>query len=76
MSEAARQPVQQRAQITRDKLLAAAIDHRVGGKALDVSMLTSWGDVEAIMRLWANHGSYNLCRLQNRPSCTPPPKPQ
>lgn len=58
------------------ELLAAAIDHRVGGKALDASMLTSWGDVEAIMRLWANHGSYNLCRLQNRPSCTPPPKPQ
>jgi hypothetical protein len=58
------------------QLLAAAIDHRVGGKALDASMLTSWGDVEAMMRLWANHGSYNLCRLQNRSTCVPPPSSQ
>lgn len=57
------------------ELLAAAIDHRVGGKALDASMLTSWGDVETMMRLWANHGSYNLCRLQNRPNCVPPKAP-
>ncbi len=56
-------------------LLAAGIDHRVGGQALDASMLKSWGDVEAMMRLWANHGSYNLCRLQKRTNCTPPPKP-
>ncbi len=58
------------------ELLAAGIDHRVGGKALDASMLTSWGDVETMMRLWANHGSYNLCRLQNRPDCVAPPNPQ
>ncbi len=57
------------------ELLAAGIDHRVGGKALDASMLTSWGDVEAMMRLWANHGSYNLCRLQNRATCVPPKPP-
>ena len=54
------------------ELLAAGIDHRVGGKVLDASMMTSWGDVEAIMRLWASHGAYNLCRLQNRKNCEPP----
>lgn len=57
-------------------LLAAGIDHSVGGKTLDASLLTSWGDVEAMMRLWANHGSYNLCRLQRRANCVSPPKPQ
>ncbi|NJN39816.1 MAG: DUF3313 domain-containing protein [Gammaproteobacteria bacterium] len=57
-------------------LLAAGIDHRVGGKALDASLLASWGDVETMMRLWANHGSYNLCRLQGRADCMSPPKPR
>jgi hypothetical protein len=54
-------------------LLAAGIDHRVGGKALDASIMTSWGDVENMMRLWANHGAYNLCRLQERTNCVAPP---
>ncbi len=57
------------------ELLAAGIDHRVGGKALDASIMTSWGDVENMMRLWATHGSYNLCRLQKRTNCVPPPEP-
>ena len=56
------------------ELLAAGIDHRVGGKRLDASMFTSWGDVEAMMRLWANHGAYELCRLQHRANCVLPPK--
>ena len=54
------------------ELLAAGIDHRVGGKTLDASTFQSWGDVEAMMRLWANHGAYNLCRLQERSNCVPP----
>ena len=54
------------------QLLGAGIDHRVGGKVLDAAMMTSWGDVETMMRLWANHGAYNLCRLQNRRNCVPP----
>jgi Protein of unknown function (DUF3313) len=58
------------------QLLAAGIDHRVGGKSLDASMMTSWGAVESMMRLWANHGSYNLCRLQRRTDCVLPPDPQ
>ena len=57
------------------QLLAAVIDHRVGGKNLDAAMMQTWGDVETIMRLWAMHGSYNLCRMQNRPNCVAPPKP-
>ena len=55
------------------QLLGAGIDHRVGGKVLDAAMMTSWGDVETMMRLWANHGAYNLCRLQNRTNCVTPP---
>jgi hypothetical protein len=57
------------------ELLAAGIDHRVGGKALDASIMTSWGDVENMMQLWANHGAYNLCRLQKRTNCVPPTEP-
>jgi hypothetical protein len=56
------------------ELLAAGVDHRVGGKVIDASTLTSWGDVEAMMRLWANHGSYNLCQLQKRTNCVAPPQ--
>ena len=55
------------------ELLAAGIDHRVGGKALDASIMTSWGDVENMMRLWANHGAHNLCRMQKRANCIAPP---
>ena len=56
------------------ELIAAGIDHRVGGKALDAATMTSWGDVEAMMRLWADHGSYKLCELQKRTDCVPPPQ--
>jgi hypothetical protein len=55
------------------ELLAAGIDHRVGGKTLDASTMQSWGDVEAMMRLWAGHGSYNLCRMEHRTDCVAPP---
>ena len=58
------------------QLLAAGIDHRVGGKTLDASTFQSWGDVEAMMRLWASHGVYNLCRLQGRTDCVAPASPQ
>jgi len=58
------------------QLLAAGIDHRVGGKTLDASTFQSWGDVEAMMRLWAEHGAYNLCRLQQRSNCVAPASPQ
>lgn len=54
------------------ELLAAGVDRRVGGKLLTPSHFTSWGTVEDMMRLWASHGSYNLCMLQKRSSCQEP----
>ena len=54
------------------ELLAAGVDHRVGGKFLQASHLTSWGEVEDMMKLWAVYGSYNLCKLQKRATCLEP----
>jgi len=54
------------------ELLAAGVDQRVGGKLLTPSHFTSWGTVEDMMRLWASHGSYNLCTLQKRTTCQKP----
>ncbi len=54
------------------ELLAAAIDHRVGGKTISASQFSSWGDVETMMRLWAGHGSYRLCELAARTDCVAP----
>ena len=53
-------------------LLAAGVDHRVGGKFLDASHFTSWGEVEDMMTLWAAWGSYRLCELQKRSTCVEP----
>lgn len=60
---------------TTGELIAAGIDHRVGGNVLNAAAFSSWGQVEEMMRLWASHGSYNLCRRQNRSDCIPPPPP-
>ena len=49
-----------------------AVDHRVGGKFLQASHLTSWGEVQDMMKLWAVWGSYNLCKLQERATCLEP----
>ncbi len=54
------------------ELLAAGVDHRVGGKFLQASHLTSWGEVQDMMKLWAEWGSYNLCKLQERATCLEP----
>jgi hypothetical protein len=54
------------------QLLEAGIDHRVGGKALTASEFSSWGDVERMMRLWADHGAYNLCTRLKRTTCVAP----
>jgi hypothetical protein len=54
------------------ELLEAGIDHRVGGKALTSSEFSSWGDVERMMRLWADHGAYNLCKRMERTTCVAP----
>ena len=54
------------------ELLGAGVAHRVGGKFLQASHFTSWGEVEDIMQYWAAHGSYNLCELQKRSTCKKP----
>ncbi len=54
------------------ELLAAGVDHRVGGKSLQVSHFTSRGDVQDMKKLWAVYGSYNLCKLQKRATCLEP----
>lgn len=54
------------------ELLAAGVDHRVGGKFLQASHFTSWGEVEDMMQLWAAYGSYNFCKLQERADCVKP----
>ena len=54
------------------ELLAAGVDHRVGGKFLQASHFTSWGEVQDMMQLWAVYGSYNLCKLQQRATCLEP----
>ena len=53
-------------------LLGAGVDHRVGGKLLQASHFTSWGEVQQIMQAWAGYGSYNLCELQKRSNCVKP----
>lgn len=53
-------------------LLAAGVDHRVGGKLLEASHFTSWGEVEDIMQLWAAWGAYRLCEWQKRSTCVEP----
>jgi len=54
------------------ELLGAGVDHRVGGKLLQASHFTSWGEVQEIMQKWAAYGSYNLCELQERSNCIKP----
>ena len=54
------------------ELLGAGVDHRVGGKFLQASHFTSWGEVQEIMQEWAAYGSYNLCELQKRSNCIKP----
>jgi hypothetical protein len=54
------------------ELRAAGVDHRVGGKFLQASHFTSWGEVQDMMQLWTVYGSYNLCKLRKRATCLEP----
>jgi len=54
------------------ELVGAGVAHRVGGKFLQASHFSSWGEVDDMMQLWAAHGSYNLCELQKRTDCVKP----
>lgn len=57
---------------TSGVLLGAGVAHRVGGKLLQASHFSSWGEVEDMMQLWASQGSFNLCELQKRTDCVNP----
>jgi hypothetical protein len=54
------------------RILAAGVDQRVGNRKLTRNALSSWGDVENIMKFWAQRATYNLCELQKRSDCVKP----
>jgi hypothetical protein len=54
------------------RILAAGVDQRVGNRKLTSNSLSSWGDVENIMKFWAQRATYNLCELQKRSDCVKP----
>jgi len=54
------------------RILGAGVDHRVGNRKLTSNSLSSWGDVENIMKFWAQRATYNLCELQKRSDCVKP----
>ncbi len=53
------------------KLLAAGVDRRVGGKRLRKGM-SSWDDVNQIMKYWSEQAAYRLCTLRQGRSCIKP----
>lgn len=53
------------------ELLAAAVDRRVGGKALSGSV-DSWSDVDAALQYWAQQLRYRLCTDRGAGGCVPP----
>lgn len=54
------------------RILAAGIDQRVGNRKITSKSLSSWGDVENIMKFWAQRATYNLCEQQKRSDCVKP----
>jgi Protein of unknown function (DUF3313) len=54
------------------ELLIAAVDHRVGGKALAGSPTDSWDDVREAYKFWAGQFAYRLCTERGGAGCTPP----
>jgi len=53
------------------KVLAAAIDSRVGGKSL-AKGFDKWADVIHIVDFWGELGKYRLCKLKALPHCQQP----
>jgi len=54
------------------KVLAAAVDRRVGGKNLSAEELDSWGDVNEILEYWAKQARFRLCEARDGEKCVPP----
>jgi hypothetical protein len=55
------------------QLLAAGIDRRVGGDAIEASV-DSWDDVNKIMELWSRFFRFRLCKLRGDSDCFHPEK--
>ena len=53
------------------RLLAAGVDRRVGGKALDKE-ISSWNDVTNAMEWWSEMLRYRLCQVRKDTNCVPP----
>lgn len=51
------------------RILGEGVDRRLGGKRLNAKSLERWGDVENIMKFWADRAVYNLCSAQERSDC-------
>lgn len=56
------------------KVVAAAIDRRVGGKTLSKGT-DSWADVKNSMDFWALQTEYRACIVIHKPNCGEMPKP-
>lgn len=54
------------------ELLAAAVDRRVGGKALGGDPVNSWDDVGRSFSYWAKQMRYRLCTNRGGADCVPP----
>ena len=54
------------------ELLAAAVDRRVGGKALAGSPLNSWDDARRAYQYWAEQFRYRLCVERGGADCVQP----
>jgi hypothetical protein len=53
------------------KVLAAAVDRRVGGKAISKGF-DKWDDVIHIVDFWGELGTFRLCKLRSLPNCRQP----
>ncbi len=53
------------------KVVAAAIDRRVGGKSLSKGT-DSWADVKNAMDFWALQAAYRFCAVTGKPNCVKP----
>lgn len=53
------------------KVLAAGVDRRVGGKALDKGF-DKWADVINIMDHWGELMKLRLCKMKGRANCQAP----
>jgi hypothetical protein len=55
-------------------VLVAAIDRRVGGKAIRKGV-DNWADVKNAMDFWALQADYRACLVARKPDCGEKPKP-